>query len=198
MNDEVKKICEIYDRKERLRKIDDLLSRHKVFLNDIMDYYTSNVSSKTIDFAVYYLDRGINIRRIEDAVASSGDLFCMFLFAKNIEVSNIDRFTDITIASRNNWYIFLYARNIKGVNIAKLEDATIESLDGPSIYSFAKNVKGANVVKLHDGMLKTGDREYMYYFDRDIMGYSQDILMRDYGSLFEDDKNNVKVKEKRI
>lgn len=76
MNDEVKKICEIYDRKERFRKIDDLLSRHKVFLNDIMDYYTSNVSSKTIDFAVYYLDRGINI--------IIGIYFCMLEILKGL------------------------------------------------------------------------------------------------------------------
>lgn len=193
MVDNLEEVCNIALKEERFNRLDDLLFKRKVFFGDVEDYYINEVSDKTIDFVVYYFNRGVNISKFEKAIIDSGNLYCVYLFAKNIKGANVSKLEDVIVNSLNTWYIYLFARNVKGANIGKLQAATIESNEALAMYSFAKNIKGADIRVLEDAIVLTGCTEIIYYFGQNVDGANRERLESVINEF-----NDTKVKVKRL
>ena len=114
------------------------------FMKQNFDGFKKSVELGNIDKDVAY-----------DAVIKSKNSKKIYEFAKDIKGVNIKKLENALIYTQDAYYIYCFAKDIKGANIKKLQNAICQTGDAEYIYKFARDIEGANIEKLKQALKNT-------------------------------------------
>ena len=129
----------------------------------------------------------IPLEKAEDTVIATNNARYIYLFAQNVEGTNVRKLEEAIIKTKNIEYISKFAENILSGDIAKLEDAIIATKDVEYIYEFACNVKGVDKFKIQKAIHQLRDKDFIERIDT--------LVSKEETKLF--DKLQYLVKNKR-